>query len=115
MAEILTEAPVKSLLSILRVPAVSRLQKLHNVNVAIRKLKDFGIGIPEDVVAHHIVDGHREMNLKLMWSVIVHCCISKLLDSKLVEEEIRNVVRYNQARRKVRGEAILEEKIGRTC
>lgn len=103
MAEILTEVPMKSLLSVLRVPAVSRLQKLHNVKVALIRLKDFGILIPEDVIAHHIVDGHREMNLKLIWAVIAHCCLSKLLDNNMVEEEIGNVLRSNHSRRRVHG------------
>jgi abnormal spindle-like microcephaly-associated protein len=103
MTEILTEAPVKSLMTALRLPAVSRLQKLHNVNVAISTLKDFGIVVPLDVNAHHIIDGHREMVLKLMWSVIAYCCMSKLLEGNLVEAEISNVIRSNKARRKVMG------------
>ena len=75
MAEILTEAPVKALMKTLRLPAVSRLQKLHNVNVSLNTLRDFGIVVPETVNAHHIVDGHREMVLTLMWSVIAHSCL----------------------------------------
>ena len=103
LAEILTDVPMKSLLSKLRVPAVSRLQKLHNVRVALKSLKGFGILVPGDVIAHHIVDGHREMNLKLIWAVIAHCCLSKLLDNNMVEAEIGNVIRSNHARRKVQG------------
>lgn len=103
MSEIITETPVKSLMTKLRLPAVSRLQKLHNVNVTLEALKRYSIDIPGDLNAYHIVDGHREMVVKLMWSVIGHCCLTKLLDANQVEGEIEKVVRSNQARQKMRG------------
>jgi abnormal spindle-like microcephaly-associated protein len=103
MAEILTDALPKSFMATLRLPAVSRLQKMHNVGTAMSSLRDFGVDIPDDVHTHHIVDGHREMVLKLMWSVIVQCCLPRLLALHQVEQEIRNVLRSNQARRRVQG------------
>jgi hypothetical protein len=103
MTEIVSQAPVKSLMATLRLPAVSRLQKLHNVNIALVKLKDFGIIVPEDLNAHHVVDCHREMVLKLMWSVIAHSCMTKLLEGGQVEAEIDSVIRSNQSRRKIQG------------
>jgi abnormal spindle-like microcephaly-associated protein len=112
MTEIITEAPVKALMTTLRLPAVSRLQKLHNVNVTLSTLKDFGIIIPEDVNSYHIVDGHREIVLKLMWSVISHCCMTNLLEGNQVEAEIGNVIRSNQARRKVKGLVVMDSEHG---
>lgn len=103
LTEIITEMPTKSLMSKLRLPPISRLQKLHNLNLALCSLDDRGILLPEDVHAHHIVDGHRGMVLKLMWSIIAHSCMEKLLEGDLVEAEICNVIRSNQARRKVMG------------
>ena len=103
MAEVVTEVPPKSLMRSLRLPAVSRLQKLHNAGVAMTSLKQFGVEIADDIHTHHIVDGHREIVLKLMWSVIAHCCMHKLLLKDQVEQEILNVIRSNQARRKVEG------------
>ena len=105
MTEIITETPFKTLMRSLRLPAVSRLQKMHNVGVALTKLKDFGIMVPKDLNAHHIVDAHREMVLKLMWSVIAHVCMNKLLDEGHVEIEIEieNVLRSGQARRNMEG------------
>ena len=103
MTEILTDAPIKSLMSKLRLPAVSRLQKLHNVGCAVEKLKSVGIAIPRDVHAHHIVDGHREMVIKLLWSVIASRCIKNLLQPEEVKEEIENVLRSNKSRRKIDG------------
>jgi abnormal spindle-like microcephaly-associated protein len=103
MTEILTGAPTKTLMTSLRLPAVSRLQKLHNVGVTISTLKDFGVAITNDVNSHHIVDGHREMVLKLMWAVISHSCMKTLLQGNQVKEEIRNVRRSNRARRRMEG------------
>ena len=103
LTEIITELSPKSLMSQLRLPSISRLQKLHNLNVALCSLDDHDVLLPEDVHAHHIVDGHREMVLKLMWSVIAHNCMEKLLEGDLVENEISSVFRSNQARRKVKG------------
>lgn len=103
MTEIITLTPFKSIMRSLRLPAVSRLQKMHNVNVALSKLKDFGVLIPGDLNAHQIVDAHREMVLKLMWSVIAHTCMTKLLEEGQVEHEIENVLRSGQARRRMEG------------
>jgi abnormal spindle-like microcephaly-associated protein len=103
MTEIITDAPFKTLMRSLRLPAVSRLQKMHNVGVALTKLKDFGIMVPQDLNAHHIVDAHREMVLKLMWSVIAHVCMNKLLNEEQVAHEIENVLRSGKARRNMEG------------
>ena len=103
MTEIITKTPFKTMMRSLRLPAVSRLQKIHNVNFALLKLKVSGIHIPDDVNAHHVVDAHREMVLKLMWSIIAHACMTKLLSEGQVEHEIENVLRSGQARRKIEG------------
>jgi len=88
VAEILTGAAPKALLNALRIPAVSRLQKLHNVGIALGALRKSGVLIPGDVASHHIVDGHRAMVLKLMWVMISHYCFPAVLDFEKVEEEI---------------------------
>jgi abnormal spindle-like microcephaly-associated protein len=103
VTEIITQIPAKSLMSKLRLPSISRLQKLHNLNLALSSLRDFGVLMPQDVNAHHIADGHRDMVLKVMWSLIAHSCMEKLLKGDLVEQEIASVVRSNQARRKLKG------------
>lgn len=103
MAEIITGSPFKTSMRSLRLPAVSRLQKMHNVNIAFAKLKTFGVVVPHDLSAHHIVDAHREMVLKLIWSVIAHVCMNKLLEEGQVEHEIENVLRSGKARRQIEG------------
>ena len=107
LAEIVSETPVKSLMSLLRLPAISRLQKKYNVNLAMSKLQDYGIMIPDGINAHHIMDGHREVVLALMWCIISHFCMTRLLESEIVENEITKVIRSTQARQKMRDRTIL--------
>ena len=63
----------------MRVPAHSRLQKIHNVGVALRSLtNDHGMdlnvqsrgGAKSVIDPRDIADGHREKTLQLLWSLI---------------------------------------------
>jgi abnormal spindle-like microcephaly-associated protein len=101
LAEIVTGASFKSHLTSLRLPAVSRLQKKFNVTFAISKITEIGIVVADSVQAHHIMDGHRDQVLTLMWCIIAHCCMEKLLKGEQVEQEIRDVIRSTNARRNV--------------
>ena len=92
MTELLTGV---TLLPKLRLPAVSRLQKLYNVKLAIDHLTRAGVPISDTVAPYHIVDGHREMVLKLLWSVVAHCCLQALLSVEQVEAEIARIQRYH--------------------
>jgi len=103
LSEIITDKPFKSHMSSLRLPAVSRLQKKFNVNLAFSVMKDFGIVISEGINAHHVMDGHREMVLALMWCIISHSCLEKLLKPEQVEKEIQNVIQSSEARKKIVG------------
>jgi abnormal spindle-like microcephaly-associated protein len=50
-------------------------QKIHNVDVALGALKEKGILSVEElnsVNPRHIVDGHREKTLSLLWMIILH-------------------------------------------
>ncbi|CAH0719484.1 unnamed protein product, partial [Brenthis ino] len=58
------------LLSQLRTPAISRLQKIHNVQVALNALKEANFVIVGDISAVDIADGHREKTLSLLWQLI---------------------------------------------
>ncbi|CAH0771094.1 unnamed protein product [Bemisia tabaci] len=53
-----------------RTPAISRLQKVHNVDVALKALKGAGYEIQGDITSKDIVDGHREKTLSLLWQII---------------------------------------------
>ncbi len=92
MTELLTGV---TLLPKLRLPAASRLQKLYNVKLAIDHLTLAGVPISDTVAPYHIVDGHREMVLKLLWSVVAHCCLQALLSVEQVEAEIARIQRYH--------------------
>ena len=87
MTELLTGA---SLLPKLRLPAVSRLQKFHNVRLALHRLAETGVDLGA-VAPHHIVDGHREMVLKLLWSAVACCCLQELLSVEQVQAEISRI------------------------
>ena len=91
LSEILTGATHKSLLRVLRIPAVSRLQKLHNVGVALEALRKAGVAVSEDIAPHHIVDGQRSTVLKLMWIIIAHYCFPSVLDTEKLEAEISDL------------------------
>ncbi len=101
LSEIVTAKTFKKSMKSLRLPAISRLQKKFNVNLAFSEIKNFGITIAEGINAHHIMDGHREMVLALMWCIIGQSCLGKLLQGDQVEEEIRNVIHSSQARKKL--------------
>ncbi|KAJ8681161.1 hypothetical protein QAD02_016948 [Eretmocerus hayati] len=53
-----------------RAPAISRLQKVHNVGLALNTLKAAGYTITGDIDAKCIADGHREKTLSLLWQII---------------------------------------------
>jgi hypothetical protein len=107
--------PHKSLCSSLRVPAVSRLQKVHNVGVVLAALdkydEDEEASLPSSalvlaaphtssnssfskssnksfsVSAADVVDGHRDKTLALLWRVMAtHDLCSAVSCSKLEEE-----------------------------
>lgn len=54
----------------LRVPAISRLQRIHNVNLALNSLSELKFQLGGNITAADIVDGHREKTLSLLWQLI---------------------------------------------
>ncbi|KAJ7339429.1 hypothetical protein OS493_005827 [Desmophyllum pertusum] len=93
VAELLTQD--WKLSASLRVPAISRLQKIHNVDVFMNALKARGVlvgGVNGGVIdARHVVDGHREKTLALLWQIIFHFQVNVLLSEKLLKEEIAHL------------------------
>ncbi|KAL7019821.1 hypothetical protein ACKWTF_011267 [Chironomus riparius] len=53
-----------------RVPAISRLQKVHNVELALKALESAEYKILGNITAKDIADGHREKTLSLLWQII---------------------------------------------
>ncbi|KAH8346672.1 hypothetical protein KR084_007858, partial [Drosophila pseudotakahashii] len=54
----------------LRVPAISRLQRIFNVKLALGALGEANFQLGGDITASDIVDGHREKTLSLLWQII---------------------------------------------
>ncbi|MBN3324494.1 ASPM protein, partial [Atractosteus spatula] len=89
----------------LRVPAISRLQKIHNVDVALQVLKARGVDLNDEhgatIDSRDIVDGHREKTLTLLWTIIFAFQVDILLDETQLEEEIGFLKRAWRTRQKL--------------
>ncbi|XP_068084317.1 abnormal spindle-like microcephaly-associated protein homolog [Anabrus simplex] len=66
--EIILQKP--DLCTKLRTPAISRLQKIHNVQVALGALLEAGYTLEGNIAAKDIVEGHKEKTLSLLWQII---------------------------------------------
>jgi abnormal spindle-like microcephaly-associated protein len=78
----------------LRMPADSRLQKVHNVKLALNRLSEHDAALTEvqgGLVPRDIVDGHREKTLGLLWKLIFHWKLSLLLNKDQLKEEIGTI------------------------
>ncbi|KAK4881204.1 hypothetical protein RN001_004523 [Aquatica leii] len=60
----------KHLTGCLRVPAVSRLQKIHNMKLVFDALLEANFEIVGDISPKDIVDGHHEKTLSFLWQII---------------------------------------------
>ncbi|KAI4876255.1 hypothetical protein NFI96_005175 [Prochilodus magdalenae] len=76
----------------LRMPAISRLQKVHNVDIALQALKEKGVSLKDErgtvIDSRDIVDGHREKTLNLLWKIIFTFQVEVLLDEEQLKDEI---------------------------
>ncbi|XP_074524073.1 abnormal spindle-like microcephaly-associated protein [Halichoeres trimaculatus] len=76
----------------LRLPAISRLQKVHNVDLALQVLKGRGVDLKDEhgaaIDARDIVDGHREKTLSLLWKIIFAFQVEVILNEDQLREEI---------------------------
>ncbi|XP_028299451.1 abnormal spindle-like microcephaly-associated protein isoform X2 [Gouania willdenowi] len=81
-----------SLSAKLRLPAVSRLQKVHNVDVALQELRRKGVALKDehgsDIDSRDIVDGHREKTLGLLWKIIFAFQVEVILSEEQLRDEI---------------------------
>uniref|UniRef100_A0A8C7J3X7 Assembly factor for spindle microtubules n=1 Tax=Oncorhynchus kisutch TaxID=8019 RepID=A0A8C7J3X7_ONCKI len=76
----------------LRMPAISRLQKVHNVDIALQVLRARGVDLKDEhdavIDSRDIVDGHREKTLSLLWKIIFAFQVEVLLDEDQLRKEI---------------------------
>ncbi|XP_064086058.1 LOW QUALITY PROTEIN: abnormal spindle-like microcephaly-associated protein homolog [Macrobrachium nipponense] len=88
-----------TLCSKLRVPAISRLQKLHNTEIALDTLESSGCpGVKQKFPAKDIVDGHREKTLGLLWTIIFKFQVSLVISETRIFEEIVYLMRSLKVR-----------------
>ncbi|XP_015174315.1 PREDICTED: protein abnormal spindle isoform X2 [Polistes dominula] len=93
-----------------RVPTISRLQKIHNVDIALKALLQSGCALTGNIDTKSIADGHREKTLSLLWQIIYKYqaprfnkaakCIQTWWRAKLWYIRVRNYLRtykYNAA------------------
>uniref|UniRef100_A0A8C3CF80 Assembly factor for spindle microtubules n=1 Tax=Cairina moschata TaxID=8855 RepID=A0A8C3CF80_CAIMO len=76
----------------LRVPAISRLQKMHNVDIVLNVLKERGVHLEDEsgasIDCRDIVDRHRERTLALLWKIVFAFQVDVLLNVEQLKEEI---------------------------
>ncbi|XP_056354189.1 abnormal spindle-like microcephaly-associated protein isoform X1 [Oenanthe melanoleuca] len=76
----------------LRVPAISRLQKMHNVDIVLNVLKERGVQLKDETGAsidsRDIVDRHRERTLALLWKIVFAFQVDVFLNVEHLKEEI---------------------------
>ncbi|ELT97378.1 hypothetical protein CAPTEDRAFT_220529 [Capitella teleta] len=81
-----------SLHTSLRVPAISRLQKVHNVGLAMKALAKKGVTVDTvkgaKIEARDLVDGHREKTHALLWSIIFNFQVEFMLNEAQLRQEV---------------------------
>lgn len=66
-----------------RVPAISKLQKIHNIGVAMKALEDSSMAIRGGITSKDICEGHREKTLNLLWQLIFKFQVENLIFKKV--------------------------------
>ncbi|CAL4066042.1 unnamed protein product, partial [Meganyctiphanes norvegica] len=83
----------------LRAPAISRLQKVHNTDVALKALEANGNpGLRVKFPSKDIVEGHREQTLELLWTIIFKYQITSAVSACRLREEIKFLQRSLKVR-----------------
>ena len=101
LLELLTKS--ESLSTHLRVPAVSRLQKLHNVGLVLKKL-DETVQLPGTTPdPKDIVDGNRDKTLMLLWRMMYGFELRMLIEPKRVMQEVYAIQANQSWRRSIYG------------
>ncbi|CAJ1061171.1 abnormal spindle-like microcephaly-associated protein [Xyrichtys novacula] len=89
----------------LRLPAISRLQKVHNVDLALQVLKSKGVDLKDEhgaaIDARDIVDGHREKTLSLLWKIIFAFHVEVILNEDQLKDEIGFLKRSFKTKRRL--------------
>ncbi|XP_069718289.1 abnormal spindle-like microcephaly-associated protein [Phaenicophaeus curvirostris] len=89
----------------LRVPAISRLQKIHNVDIVLNVLKERGIHLKDEsgasIDSRDIVDRHRERTLALLWKIVFAFQVDVFLNMEQLKEEIEFLKNAHKRKRQL--------------
>jgi abnormal spindle-like microcephaly-associated protein len=102
---------VPSLTESLKLPCISRTQKLQNVMIALGavvRLKSIPEAILKETTAFDIVDGHREKTLSLLWALLGQYSVDCLIDWNLLRAE------YDWAQSQLSGGSLASNHIATT-
>lgn len=66
------------------VPAISKIQKVHNVRIALEALQEAGYLITGDIDARSIADGNRNKTLSLLWQIVYKFQAPRFLKAALL-------------------------------
>ncbi|XP_047696666.1 abnormal spindle-like microcephaly-associated protein isoform X4 [Prionailurus viverrinus] len=87
----------------LRIPAISRLQKMHNVDIVLQILRSRGIQLNDEhgnaILSKDIVDRHREKTLALLWKIAFAFQVDISLNLDQLKEEI-DFLKHTQSLKK---------------
>lgn len=76
----------------LRIPAISRVQKMHNVDLVLQVLKSRGVPLTDEhgsaISSKDVVDRHREKTLGLLWKIALAFQVDISLNLDQLKEEI---------------------------
>ncbi|BHF79856.1 hypothetical protein SprV_0702297900 [Sparganum proliferum] len=92
-------AHVGNLMSLVRFPPISRLQKIHNVGIALSAFeaasdgKNLFTAAGKPISERDIVDGHRSKTLSLLWCILLRFQVTALLDLPSLRSEICRLAR----------------------
>jgi len=75
----------------LRMPAQSRLQRVHNVEMALKELRIRAEKPPSAITSRDVVDGHQEKTLDLLWYLLLQFQLAKVLDTNRLREEVAHL------------------------
>jgi abnormal spindle-like microcephaly-associated protein len=99
IVEILVGEKDMRLSKLLRVPAGSRLQKLHNVNLGLKRLEVEGFNL-EGLEGRDIVDGKGIGLESLLWRLMVVFKLGGLVDVGVLKDELKALERRISAKGK---------------
>jgi abnormal spindle-like microcephaly-associated protein len=100
LVELLAQS--NDLSEVLRVPASSRLQKIKNVELAIKKLYGYGqpltdVSIDLGHEVRDIVAGDRDQTLGLLWKILFRLELKRLIDPLYVIREVEIITERKES------------------